>query len=304
MTDNQKKDWAVAEIIDWTTKFFKANSILESRLDAELILSGVLAMKRLDLYLNFDRLLTLKELADFKVNIKKRIEGLPIAYILGKKEFMSLTFKVTPDVLIPRPETEFLVEEVLRVSRNMEVFQKFDINSKILIVDTFTGSGNIPISLAKHLNKILYFIYGIDINLKAVKVAHENSLLNQTLRDVRFLHGDILLPLKIFSLKGMVDIITANPPYLKTSVLSTLRKEVKCEPKIALDGGEDGLIFYSRLIDQALDYLKVGGYLVLEIDPELNFLITEKLELNGFGEFNLIKDLQGLDRVLSVRRLS
>lgn len=293
-----KTDWTVLEMLNWTIEFFNGKNVQESRLDAEVLLANVLDIKRLDLYLNFDRILKLIEIENFKDLIKKRVSGMPVAYILGEKEFMGLRFVVNPSVLIPRPETEILVEEVLSVVKEKMVDVK-----DLTIVDVFTGSGNIPISLAKFVKdfKTDFFVYGIEIETETIKLAQQNVYANEVADKVRLFQGDVLAPLEILPLKNKVDIITANPPYIKTSDMNSLQKEVKAEPKIALDGGEDGLIFYKKLIKQSLNYLKKAGYIFMEIDPSLTDEI-KKLLAKDFEKVEVKKDYQNLDRVIIARR--
>jgi release factor glutamine methyltransferase len=287
-------------MLNWTIDFFKTKNIQDSRLDAEVLLANILEIKRLDLYLNFDRILKKREIENFKDLIKKRVSGMPVAYILGEKEFMGLRFVVNENVLIPRPETEILVEEVLKVIKE----KMMDIQ-ELTIVDVFTGSGNIPVSLAKFATfQKKLFVYGIDIEEKTLDCAQKNVYLNEVADKVRLFQGDILAPLELFPLKNKVDIITANPPYIKTKDMDSLQKEVKAEPKRALDGGADGLFFYKKLITQSLNYLKKDGYIFMEIDPELTDDLKKMfLSTNKFDDVVIKKDYQNLDRVMSAKKI-
>jgi release factor glutamine methyltransferase len=296
----QKNDWTVLEMLNWTIDFFKTKNIQDSRLDAEVLLANILEIKRLDLYLNFEKKKKKREIENFKDLIKKRVSGMPVAYILGEKEFMGLRFVVNENVLIPRPETEILVEEVLKVIKE----KMMDIQ-ELTIVDVFTGSGNIPVSLAKFATfQKKLFVYGIDIEEKTLDCAQKNVYLNEVADKVRLFQGDILAPLEIFPLKNKVDIITANPPYIKTKDMDSLQKEVKAEPKRALDGGADGLFFYKKLITQSLNYLKKDGYIFMEIDPELTDDLKKIfLSTNKFDDVVIKKDYQSLDRVMSAKKI-
>ncbi len=290
-----KKDWTVLEMLDWTTDFLSKKNIKEARLDAEVLLSFSLNIKRLDLYLNFDRILKTNEIVGFKELIKKRAERFPVAYILGEKEFMSQKFKVNENVLIPRPETELLVEEAAKIARDL--LQK---NEKLMIVDTFTGSGCVAISLAKMLENFTknFFVFGIDLSAKAIEIAQENIYLNGVVTRVRLVCGDILKPLSISALEDSVDLITANPPYIKTRDLSSLDKELFYEPKNALNGGDDGLFYYEKLIKESKKYLKENGFLVLEIDESLTTELSKIFEKAEFTDLKIKKDYQNLDRIL------
>jgi release factor glutamine methyltransferase len=293
-----KKDWTVLEMLNFTTDFFKNKNINEYRFDAEVLLAFVLKLKRLDLYLNFDRLLKEDEISFFKKLIQKRVKGIPVAYILGNKEFMGLKFDVNPNVLIPRPETEILVEEVLSlIEKNM-----LSMND-LTVVDVFSGSGNIPISIFKFVEKFKknLKVYGIDISNEAIEVAKKNAIKHNVKDKIEFFLGDVLDPLKFLQVNGSIDIITANPPYIKTKDLESLDKEVRSEPLISLDGGNDGLFYYRKLILQSLDYLKKDGYIFMEISPELKEDLVKLLNENGFSDIKVKEDYQCLDRIMIAR---
>lgn len=214
--------------------------------------------------------------------INKLVEGYPIEYITNKKEFMKMNFYVNENVLIPRQDTEILVEEVIEIAKR--------INAK-KILDLCTGSGAIAISLAKYLPET--DIYAIDISSEALEVAQKNANINNV--KVNFINSDIFENLK----EKEFDIIVSNPPYIKTEVCESLNKEVKKEPLIALDGGNDGLHFYKKIIEQCDKYLKKDGFLCLEIGydqkDEVVNIINEKL---NFKDTYSKKDLYNNDRIV------
>ncbi|MFH1715420.1 MAG: peptide chain release factor N(5)-glutamine methyltransferase [Elusimicrobiota bacterium] len=281
------------DVLEWTADFFKKNSIKSARLDAEVLLAHVLGMKRLDLYLNFERHLTEEERIKYKNLVQRRKDRIPVAYLIGDKEFMGLSFKVNNNVLIPRPETELLVEQVISRAKGNDP-------EKGIVIDVFTGSGNIAISLAKNMENVA--VYGIDIDDNALKCAEQNAVNNIVADKVNFIKGDVLKPLCAYPLKNSVDIITANPPYIKTGELAGLEPEVQNEPKSALDGGDDGLDFYKRLIKESKEYLKKDGLLAMEIGADLKGEVVDLLEEYGYKDINVIPDYAGLDRVIVCKR--
>ncbi len=294
-----KKDWTILEILKWTTDFFSSKNIPEAKFDAEVLLSYALNIKRLDLYLKHNDILKIDEIERFKNFIKKRIEHIPVAYIIEKKEFMNCTIKVSSDVLIPRYETEILVEEAIKIFDNF-----YKNNEKVNILDLCTGSGNIVISMAKALKKYKekIFFYAVDISEKALSIAEENSFYNETSENVRFILGDLFRPIYSYPLEGALDIIISNPPYIRTKDIKFLSPDVKKEPILALDGGEDGLKFYRKIIKESGVFLKNNGFLILEIDDILAKSIFELLEKHNFYDIKIQKDYNSLERVVFARK--
>ena len=226
---------------------------------------------------------------EFIENINKIVRGIPLQYITNKQEFMNLEFYVDENVLIPQPDTEILVESVLEICNNIKE------NTKIKILDLCTGSGAIAIALNYELNKrnINTEIIASDISDNALRVAKKNNVKNNT--KVKFIHSDLFENIK----DNDFDIIVSNPPYIKKDVIPTLSKQVRNEPIIALDGGNDGLDFYKKIIEQARKYIKNEGYLCLEIgyDQKIEVLTL----LNKFEEYRktkTIKDLSNNDRCI------
>lgn len=289
-----EKMWSLFELIDWTTEFFRSKGIPDPRLDAEVLLAKALGKKRLDLYLAFDQLVPDATRDMFRDFVKKRATRLPIAYITGEREFMGLTFHVNPDVLIPRPETELLVEKVLHIVKEQYA------ERRALVIDTFTGSGNIAVSIAHHVPNTQ--VYAIDIDEKTVRCAYENALLHHVTDRVHLLQGDVLQPLRIMPFTHTVDIITANPPYITVDECATLDPEVTCEPRRALDGGDTGAMYYKKLLEQSALYLKPDGYCVMEISPTVKKLVCAYCAEHGFTVDAVIQDYQKLDRIVVARR--
>jgi release factor glutamine methyltransferase len=259
-------------------------------LDAQVLLAHVLHTDKLYLIVNKDRILTEKEHDEYNKLVKKRLEGVPVQYLVKNQEFMGLDFYVEEGVLIPRPDTEILIEKVL---------DNIDKGKKYNIVDIGTGSGAITVSLAKLIPNS--FVYSIDICRKALEIGRKNAKKHGVLDKIHFLHGSIFKPLDEINLKGKVDILVSNPPYIPTKDIENLQIEVsKYEPKTALDGGEDGLRFYREIIDKAPEYLKNEGFIALEIGydqaEKVVDLMKEKKCYNGI---EVTKDLAGIDRVIS-----
>ena len=217
-------------------------------------------------------------------NIEKLLQGVPIQHITHRQEFMKMDFYVNDNVLIPRPDTEILVEEVIKIAQK--------INAK-KILDLCTGSGVIAISLAKYIKNSQ--ITAVDISKKALKVAKINAVMNGVNQQVKFITSNLLESLP----KEKYDIIVSNPPYIKNNVIKTLSKEVQREPYIALNGGKDGLDFYRKIIKQAYEFLKYKGYLCLEIGYDQKIDVIELIEKEEkYIDTYSKKDLYGNDRIV------
>jgi release factor glutamine methyltransferase len=258
-----------------------------ARLDAETLLMHLIHRDRAFLIAHQNEILTAEGAVSYYALIERRMAGEPIQYITGEAEFFGLPFKVTRDVLIPRPETEHLVERVLSLAANFE---------KPRIVDVGTGSGAIAVALAHKLPEAQ--ITAIDISAAALEIARGNAELNGVAERVRFLEGDLLAPVA----GEEFEIVVSNPPYVAESDRESLSVEVRdYEPAVALFAGR-GLDIHRRLIPGARDRLVAGGYLALEIGFGQNTAIARMLAKGGFGEVELIGDLQGIPRVASAKR--
>ena len=263
----------------------KTNNVTEPNIKSRLIMQYVLNKPREYLVVYDKKELTLRQEVNYFKAIKKLCQGIPIQHITNRQEFMKMTFYVDENVLIPRQDTEILVEEVIKIAKK--------INAK-KILDLCTGSGAIAISLAKYIDKSN--ITAVDISSKALNVAKLNAKNNEVEDRITFVESDLFENLK----KEKYDIIVSNPPYIKKEVLKKLDKEVQKEPKLALNGGYDGLDFYKKIIKNADEYLKFNGYLCFEIGYDQKEDVENLLkEQEKYANITCKKDLCDNDRVVS-----
>ena len=281
MTD-RKEVWTIGKILNWTKQYFEEKGVDTPRLDAEVLLSHILKCDRIHLYVNFDRPLVEEELAAYRQMVKARVQRMPVAYILGEKEFMGHTFRVTPDVLIPRPDTEILVEEAIRLLAEKDSPR---------IVDIGTGSGAILLSVLKGTEGGTGV--AVDLSPNALAVAKSNGECLGLAERADFRLGDLYAPVD-----GLFDAILSNPPYIPVRDMAGLAPEVKQEPEMALVGGEDGLDFYRRLIDDAPRYLKEGGVVLFEVGIYQAQDVAELGKTRGFRMQRILPDYAGIDRVV------
>lgn len=255
-----EKRWTIQEILNVTTKLLKDKEIDSPRVCAEILLSHQLKKNRIELYLRLEQALTDKEISGFRELVKRRLKREPLQYITGHREFWSIDFFVNPSVLIPRPETELLVEEAIKLKKNRLLPE----NSRPKILDLGTGSGVIAITLAKELNGAT--ILATDISLEAIATARHNAERSNVSGQIHFCNGDLLEPFQKNS--ETFDMIISNPPYISSEELSILAPEISSyEPKIALDGQENGMYFIEKIIERSSYYLKSKGWLLIEMDP-------------------------------------
>ncbi|MFQ5709429.1 MAG: peptide chain release factor N(5)-glutamine methyltransferase [bacterium] len=287
------KIWKVLEVLNWTTDYLSQKGFENARLNAEYLLTTSLELSRVDLYLNYDRPLTTAELGRFKKLLNRRLQHEPLQYISGRTEFMSLPFRVEPSVLIPRPETEVLVEKVLAVCR-----ERFTEKSTVSILDVGTGSGCIAVSLAKYLNNAE--IKAIDISEAALNTAKENAALNGVSNQIKFYQRDFLkIPSPERQAVARFDVIVSNPPYISNTDFEKLPDEVKkYEPHVALGDCSTGLIFYHKIAKVSLGILLPDGIVAVEIGLDQAQPVREIFLSNGFSEVEIFKDLTGIERVL------
>jgi release factor glutamine methyltransferase len=273
--------WTVLKLLQWTADYFRDKGIESPRLDAELLLSATLEMDRVALYVNFERPLIADELARYREKVRRRADREPLQYILGETEFWSLPFSVNPFVLIPRADTEVLVEEALK---------RIDGCSNVL--DVGTGSGAIAVALAHDQPELQ--VTALDRSEEALEVARSNARRNGVLEHVDCLAGDLnSLP------PGPFDMIVSNPPYIPSRDWERLMPEVRDhEPRLALDGGDDGLEAYRRIAVQALKILSPGGWLLVEVGIGQAAVVSALFKAAGLTDVAQRDDYAGIPRVV------
>lgn len=273
----------IKQALEEAKNILKSNNFEDSNIIAKELLSYVLKKDKVYLTINSDTALTDTEYAEFTKYIEQIIDGKPLQYITQKQEFMGIDFFVNEDVLIPQPDTEILVETVL------DICKKYDKQS-LRILDLCTGSGAIAISLSKILNTQ---VFASDVSIKALKVAEKNNVLNNS--KVEFIESNLFEQIN----GEKFDIIVSNPPYIKNEEIKSLSKQVQNEPYIALAGGEDGLDFYRKIIDEAYKHINKNGYLCLEIGYDQKEDLIKLIKQNENYEYeNCIKDLSNNDRCI------
>lgn len=279
--------WTIRRVLDWTRGHFEKQQVDSARLTAELLLAFTLKTERVKLYMDLDRPLDKDELANFRALIQRRLGGEPTQYLLGEKHFYNHVFRVDSRVLIPRPETELLVEAVLR-----EVPK----DAPCRVLDLCTGSGCIAVSIAAERPQAS--VWATDLSEPALEVARANAEALGADGRVTFFSGDLFAPLPA---GAKFDVIVSNPPYIRTSELAELQREVQKEPRQALDGGEDGLVLLTRIAEAALTWLKPGGLLALEIGDEQADAMKALLTRVGGHDVRVDKDFARHDRLAFMR---
>lgn len=280
----------VAEVLRTATTRLADGGIDSPRLDAEVLLAHVLNCRRLSLYIDAEKILSLEKILRFDQLITRRLKKIPVAYLTGTREFMGLSFAVNEHVLIPRPDTEILTEGVGKFLRGL--------GKAVTFVDLGTGSGAICISILKFVKAAR--AAAVDISAEALTVAKFNAQKFHVDDRLEFFQGDMFAPLagKIF------NAIVSNPPYIPTGELETLQAEVTREPRLALDGGADGLNFYRRIITDAPKFLVAGGLLAFEVGINQADAVKNLLVDNGcFDEPETWRDLSNVERVITAQRL-
>jgi release factor glutamine methyltransferase len=276
----------IAEITRKTIPFLTGKGLPNPRLEADLMLAAVLGLPRVKLYSEWDRPLTPAEVQEYREILTKRVQGWPLAYLTGKKSFLNWELSVTPAVLIPRPETEELVETAITAVKGREGLRGADIG---------TGSGAIVISLAKALPGSRW--YGVDISSAALEVARANAVNLGVDGQITFIRGNLAEPLLDSGCR--FDLIVANPPYIPSSDIESLQPEVRREPRLALDGGPDGLEIYRRLIPDLPAVLAADGLVVVEHGHDQRQPLEALFRSAGYSCAS-IPDLAGRDRILKV----
>jgi len=278
-------------------KIFKNKGIVYPEGEAEILLSYFLQMSRSEIYLHSDRILKNIEKAQLEKKIKKRIENVPLQYITKHQEFMGMDFLVEKGVLIPRPETEILVEEVIGKLNNIKY------SNSLEIADLGTGTGIIAISIASSIEDIV--IYATDISENSLQLAFKNARKHSCEKKIIFLQGDLFKPFIGRIEQNSLDGIISNPPYINTNDYNLLPAKIKDnEPKIALDGGLDGLDYYRKIINRSPQYLKSGGFIALEMGLNQSKTIKDLIIRENIfhQDIQIIKDYSGIERVVIAYR--
>jgi len=279
------ESWTVLKILRWTADYFRGKEIESARLDAELLLSATLKMDRVTLYVNFERPLNADELSCYRKKVQRRASREPIQYILAETEFWSLPFNVNPAVLIPRADTEVLVEEALK-----------RMHGCCSVLDIGTGSGAIAIALAHEMPETQ--VTAIDCSEAALDVARGNARRNGVEGRIACLAGDLKnLP------PGPFDVIVSNPPYIPSRDWEQLMPEVRDhEPRLALDGGDDGLEAYRRIAAQAVRFLSPDGWLLVEVGIGQATVVSALFRAAGLTDVQQRDDYAGIPRVVMGRK--
>ncbi len=283
--------WTIASTLAWTGDYLKRHSIPDARLEAELLLAFVLNIPRLELMLRNDEIVESSLLARYRELILKRRERIPLAYLTGEQEFMDLRLAVDRHTLIPRPETELLVEEAIKRLSSVK---------DPVVLDIGTGSGCIGLSIARAKRDAV--LYCSDISMEALRIAWVNAVRHGLAGRVRLSFGSLFEAFKGESLEDGVDLVISNPPYIPASELAGLEPELAHEPAGALDGGQDGLRYYEGMACRAARFIKPGGLLIFELNDTLSGSIVSLTVRHGFICEPVIKDYSGLDRILVSRK--
>ncbi len=288
--------WTIQKLLNWVTEYLTAKGIEAPRLSAELLLSHVLGLKRIELYTQFDKPVAPEQRDQLRDLVKRAGQNEPVAYLTGKTEFYSLELEITRDCMIPRPETELLVQRAVEFLRTRDGLQ--------FACDLCTGSGCIAVAIAKNFSAAR--IIATDISDAALAVASRNVEKHQLAERITLLCGDLFEPLlRPLDVAGF-DLIVCNPPYVSSAEYDNLDKNVKdYEPRLALHAGADGLDVYRRIVEKIDQFLKPGAGLMLEIGYAQGLAVRELLEQTGaFADIKVEKDYHDNDRIVTARKVS
>lgn len=279
-----KEPWTIAAVLKWATDDFRARGIESPRLDAEVLLAHALSCSRTQLIMDMLRPLAPAELSRFRDLVKRRRQREPVAYLRGEREFYGRTFRVDARVLVPRPDTETLVDVALARTRHLSMSAR--------VLDLFTGSGCVATTLA--LTRPTTRVTATDLSGDALALAQENAL-RLGAPSVAFVLADLF-----GELRGPFDLITANPPYIASAEVETLAADVRSfEPRLALDGGGDGFVLVRRTVEAAPAYLAKGGVLAMEVGAGQADAVAALFEASGFEAIERARDLARIERVVS-----
>jgi release factor glutamine methyltransferase len=290
---SQGESWTVGRLLSWTTDFLGRRGAETPRLDAEILLAESLGCRRIELYTSYDRQPGEAERTRFRELVKRRSEGTPVAYLVGRREFYSLSFRVSPAVLIPRPETEFVVITLLDLAKQQGA------DRELSVCDVGTGSGILAICAAKHLAGAK--VTAVDISAEALEVARQNAHDHGVADRIEFVASDLLSALPA---DARFDFIVSTPPYIADSELAAVARDVKeHEPRAALVAGPRGTEVIERLIPAAAERLAPGGHLLIEISPTRHDAVLALVAAEARLEVGpTVKDLARLPRVVHASR--
>lgn len=285
-----EEEWTIGRLLAWTADYLKKRGSESPRLDAEVMLAHVLGYERVQLYTHYEDVVGETPRAQYRDLVRRRAEGAPVAYLVGRKEFYSLRFDVSPAVLIPRPETEYVVIGFLEAVKGVE---------SPTAVDVGTGSGCLAVACTRHCPAARFA--AIDLSPEALEVASRNAARHEVADRIEFLQGDLLEPV---AGRPAFDVVVSNPPYIPSADVDVLDPGVRdYEPRLALDGGPDGLRIVARLVEQAAPLLKPGGKLLLEIGVDQDEAVRGLIASHGDYEISsTVRDLQGIPRVVHATR--
>ena len=296
---SEPEPWTVKKLLEWTTEHFKKHGSDSPRLDAEILLAKALGCKRIDLYVSFAKEPSEDERTRFRETVKRRAAGDPVAYLVGYKEFYSLSFEVTRATLIPRPETEHLVVESLDLlARVSSVVAPMGHRDDLCVCDVGTGTGAIAIAIAKNAPKCR--VAAVDLSPEALDVARRNAETHGVTSRITFLISDLLAE---FPETPLFDLVVSNPPYVSEAEFANLPANVRnYEPKLALVAGEDGTSVIRELAMQAVSRLREGGHLLVELSPMIAGRVAEMLQQQGWHDVRILRDMAGHERIAVARR--
>lgn len=302
-TPNPANDWTIRKVLEWTTAHLKKHGSVTPRLDAEILLAQARGCQRIQLYTAYDQPLTDAVRATMRELVQRRAQAEPVAYLVGHREFFSLDFRVTSDVLIPRPDTETLVIELIEeIERLSAARQAAAETTPIRVLDLCTGSGCVAISAAKHCLSHQWNVTFVatDVSPPALAIAQENAVRHGVQDLIEFRPGDLFEALPANS---RFDILASNPPYIASAEIETLDPEVaRHEPRLALDGGPTGFLVIDRLIAAAPKYAASSALFLMELSPEQADSACQRLAGSAdYGDVTVRKDLAGRPRVLRAR---
>jgi len=293
MGKTKDKFKTIGQTLRYISKWFETAKIVNSSGEAEILLSYLLKMKRSEIYLNFDKILSNNERRELEQAIQKRLKNIPLQYITKHQEFMGMDFFIEEGVLIPRPETEILVEKIIEKLKNKKP------DSHLRVADLGTGSGIIAISMAKYIKNIT--IYAIDISEKSLKLASKNALKHNCEDKIVFIQGDLFEPLREKIDQNCLDGVVSNPPYISLEDFKSLPVEIReREPKIALCGGVNGMDYYRKIVKKASYFLKKNGFVALEVGAGQAKKVKELiLKENDFKQnIEIFRDYSNIERVV------